>query len=779
MDSAGSLRSRQYGFNLFLVGFLVLFLELACIRWFSAYVVFLQFFTNVVLIACFLGMSCGCLAARRRWNWLAWFPFIALATVMAAVATFVVYDLWAGIAIDVGHQASPQEVFFGTEDRNPDVAQFAVPIEWIAAVFFVLIALMFVGLGQVLGRAFDSYPNRVLGYTLNIGGSLVGILGFSALSFAQAEPVIWFLISCGGIAYLLYQDKTLSLSRVVTLVMLPAIVAIPPTHFEHTRPVIWFLISCGGIAYLLYQDKTLSLSRVVALVTLLMIIVAPVYFYWRDPSPESRWSPYYLVDLDRDESGIIAVNNIGHQQMVPFDTRGSSYSLIHLLEQHSGGPPFQDALIIGAGSGNDIDHALRFGVKRIDAVEIDPVIQDIGIRYHPDQPYQDKRVVAHLDDGRHFLHTTDRKYDLVVYALVDSLILHSGYANLRLESYLFTEQAFEDIRRVLKPDGIFVAYNYFRQGWIVERIAAMAKQVFGCDPLVLGLPYVETLKSSESVGFMTVIAGCNPRFAAAFQEHGTFWLNVAPSKNLTVDGFKIRPASEVDWQRIAPTRLIHDLKPSRQFTSDDWPFLYVRGKLIPNLTVRLMIVLGVIGMAMVCFFMPKGRLRPNSRMFFLGAAFMLLETKAIVQMALLFGSTWLVNSAVFFTVLVLILLANLYVLKMPSVRLLLHYAALLIFLAATVLVPFDAFLSGGIVWRYAMPCVLALGPMFFAGVIFARSFRDEVNPDQAFGFNIAGSVVGGLTESFSTLVGFRHLLILAIGFYVLSVWVPSVRGKSS
>jgi hypothetical protein len=182
---------------------------------------------------------------------------------------------------------------------------------------------------------------------------------------------------------------------------------------------------------------------------------------------------------------------------------------------------------------------------------------------------------------------------------------------------------------------------------------------------------------------------------------------------------------------------------------------------------------------MVYLFMPKGRLRFSSRMFFLGSAFMLLETKAVVQIALLFGSTWLVNSAVLFTVLVLILLANLYILKMPYARLGLHYAALLIFLAATVFVPFDTFLSGGIVWRYFVPCVLALGPMFFAGVIFARSFRDEINPDQAFGFNIAGSVLGGLTESFSTLLGFQHLLILAICFYVLSVWIPSVRGKLS
>ena len=100
----------------------MLFLELACIRWFAAYVVFLQFFTNVVLIASFLGMSCGCLAARR----LAWFPFIALATVVAVA----VYHYWSGLAVDVGHQASPQEV-------NPDVAQFVVPIEAIAAVFFI------------------------------------------------------------------------------------------------------------------------------------------------------------------------------------------------------------------------------------------------------------------------------------------------------------------------------------------------------------------------------------------------------------------------------------------------------------------------------------------------------------------------------------------------------------------------------------------------------------------------------------------------------------------
>ena len=57
--------------DLFLISFLGLFLELACIRWFGSTVVFLTFFTNLVLMACFLGLSVGCLAARSRRDWIA------------------------------------------------------------------------------------------------------------------------------------------------------------------------------------------------------------------------------------------------------------------------------------------------------------------------------------------------------------------------------------------------------------------------------------------------------------------------------------------------------------------------------------------------------------------------------------------------------------------------------------------------------------------------------------------------------------------------------------
>jgi len=729
------LTSKAQALNLFLVGFLVLFLELACIRWFAAQVIFLQFFTNLVLIACFLGMSCGCLAARQPRDWLGRFPWLALSTFTLAVLTFSAYHYWEGVAIDVGNQGSPQQVFFGTEDRNPDVAQFVVPIDLIAGVFFVLIALLFVGLGQVLGRAFDAYPRRVVGYTLNIGGSLAGIVAFTIISFAQAPPVIWFLIGFAGVAFLLHRQRGLTALRAGALVLLLSLVGVTSVSFAENE--------------------------------------------------ESHWSPYYAVSHEKP-SGKIAVNTIGHQSMVPFDRAGSVYSLIHLLKQHAGGRPFEDALVIGAGSGNDVAHALRHGVEHVDAVEIDPAIQEIGVRFHPDRPYDDPRVTPHLDDGRHFLRTTEQKYDVVVYALVDSLILHSSYANIRLESFLFTEQAFADVNRVLKPGGIFVMYNFYRQGWIVQRAATMAEQVFGRPPVILSMPSQEVISPEDpQEGYTVIITGDNRAIAEAFDRHGGFWLHRSPPKNLDVNGYtfdaQTAPAEEQEaWHRISPATLQGD-EQTLATTSDDWPFFYLRQAMIPMLNVRSMIVLGGLGLGMVFFFLPKGegRVRLSGRMFFLGAAFMLLETKAVVHLALLFGSTWLTNSMVFFSVLVMILAANLYVIKVPGLKLKWHYTGLFALLAANALIPLEVFLEGGVLWRYVAPCTLVMAPIFFAGVIFARSFRDMKHPDQAFGSNIAGAVVGGFSETFSMLVGFRYMLVVAIGFYFLSIFRRTASGGTN
>src|SRR5437016_3711684 len=160
--------------DLFLVSLVILFLELACIRWFPAHVLFLTFFTNTVLLACFLGMSLGCLAAGHRRDYLRWTPYLLFVVIAAGCLVDKVHGQLAHY-VDVNAR-TPQLIFFGTEYHARDTKFFEIPMEAIMGVFFLLLALMMVGPGQELGRALGRLPNRVQAYTVNILGSLVGIV---------------------------------------------------------------------------------------------------------------------------------------------------------------------------------------------------------------------------------------------------------------------------------------------------------------------------------------------------------------------------------------------------------------------------------------------------------------------------------------------------------------------------------------------------------------------------------------------------------------------------
>ena len=272
-------------------------------------------------------------------------------------------------------------------------------------------------------------------------------------------------------------------------------------------------------------------------------------------------------------------------------------------------------LVVGAGNGNDVAVALMEGARHVDAVEIDPVIQAIGAADHPDHPYQDPRVTVHIDDGRAFLERSRQRYDLIVFALPDSLTLVSGQSSLRLESYLFTVQAMQSVRSHLRPDGAFTMYNYYLPG-VFDRYAETITRAFGHPPSVdLGPPSAGPRRQ----GVLTV-----GRTAGAIT-HPTPW--VAP--------------------RHAP--------PS---ATDDWPFPYLPSRSIPPfyLVTLLLILVGSAALARR-FGGPFREMRPYLDLFFMGAAFLLLETKNVVQFALLFGTTWFVNALVFFGILLAVLLA--------------------------------------------------------------------------------------------------------------------------
>src|ERR1041385_8732519 len=194
-----SVKSRD-GFDLFLISFLILFLELAAIRWFPAHVLYLTFFTNMVLLATFLGMSVGCLAANRRRDYLRWTPLLLVIAMVAAVGVEISSGSFVKF-VNVGNQTRPEQIYFGTEYQSQDLSRYAIPVEVLCGFFFLVLALAFIGPGQELGRALKRWPNRLQAYSLNITGSIVGILVFAACSWLQVSAFWWFVVVAIGLSY--------------------------------------------------------------------------------------------------------------------------------------------------------------------------------------------------------------------------------------------------------------------------------------------------------------------------------------------------------------------------------------------------------------------------------------------------------------------------------------------------------------------------------------------------------------------------------------------------
>jgi SAM-dependent methyltransferase len=713
--------------ELFLISFLILFFELACIRWFGSTVIFLTFFTNIVLLACFLGVSLGCLAAGRGWSLMNGFVPLMLLAVVAACAVLWGYQKFTQVMIDVGSQQSPQLIYFGTDARRIDPTRFVVPIEALAGFFYVLIALLFIGPGQELGRRFNAVNNRILAYTADILGSLSGIAAFGLFSYFWIPASCWFAIAvCLGL-YFVKRLRALS-------------------------------IACGilvlGATYLADWPRDIegTLTEVI-------------------------WSPYYQIRY-KPRYKSIDVNNLGHQSMVRVDPAGPAYLLPHLLNRGAGGRPFEDVLVIGAGSGNDVAAALRYGARHVDAVEIDPVISALGRRDHPDRPFSDRRVSMYPDDGRSFLRKTTRSYDLISYAVVDSLALHSSYSSIRLESFLFTEEAFRDVKSKLKPGGVFAMYNFYRQGWVVGRLVRLAETAFGTKPLVISLPYQDRIKpTNDQRDYITFLLVGNDEskivdaIRLRFKKGGYVSLSdeperQAPQSDIGGTAPSSPAGSWTKFHKIGPA--VVELTGFERIPSDEWPFLYLRDPAIPTLNLRGIGLLAVLSLAGLFALAPIRKVTPSGRMFFLGAGFMLLETKGVVHMAVLFGSTWVVNSIVFFSILCMILCANLFVLAMKPRSLWPYFVLLIGALLVNSLVPMNRFLALPGTAKVIASCSLVYLPVFFAGVIFATAFRDSTQPDVDFGSNVGGIILGGLSEYLSLVLGFNHLLWVAIAYYLLA-----------
>jgi hypothetical protein len=548
-----------------------------------------------------------------------------------------------------------------------------------------MIAACFIPLGRSLGQLF-SQVKPLTAYTFDIIGSLIGIASFSIIAFLSLPPLVWF-----------------------------ALLSIP--------------------IMLLSSRMTIALVGLTFFVTVIIT--------WR-LGRGAYWSPYYKIVLYPTQPAgyIVDVNNAGgHQAMIPWQNKEPFYKLVYNIFP---GGSFKHALILGAGTGSDVDIALHYGVQSVTAVEIDPTILQLGVRLNPDHPYSNPRVHTVINDGRSFLENTTDKYDLIIFALPDSLTLTSSNTSLRLESFLLTQDSFKTARSRLTSNGVMVMYNYYRESWLVEKLADMAGHAFNNQQ-----PLVTTY---AGWGHAAVIME-GPRLATLPQ--GTF----GTYQEHTPTGHE---KLKVIGQGYYP---LTNATPA----TDDWPFLYLVDRSFPLLYVAGLAMVAIFAVGGTLIFAPRKVLRRfDWHMFFLGVAFMLLEVKSLTTFSLLFGSTWLVNSLVFFAILTSVFLAILVNRRFKIKHIGLFYVLLFGILVLNILLPPETLLLGNLAARYLLASVLAFAPVFLANIIFTNSFRDSEASDIAFASNLLGIMVGGGLEYFSMLFGYRMLLVLVIGFYTLA-----------
>ncbi|HLX36073.1 MAG TPA: hypothetical protein VKR30_12630 [Candidatus Limnocylindrales bacterium] len=593
------------------------------------------------------------------------------------VLLLVVVGLVTTIQLNVQIRSS-NELFFGLAESTAADANFLV-----LPFVFALVTAVMASLALPLGPLLRSMP-PLRAYAFDIAGSMLGIAGFVTLSALQTLPVVWFAVL--GILVVL-----LSAATGLTLWRLPSLVAL--------FAIVWISQTAAG----------------------------------------EIWSPYYRIDTYYGQNGqlYVNVNGIPHQALHPVN--GDKEPFYDQLYKWWPDRTYANVLVVGAGSGTDTAIALAHGAGHVDAVEIDPAIQQLGRAYHPDHPYQDPRVTAYVNDGRAFLRGTDTKYDLVIFALPDSLTLVSSTANIRLESFLFTQEAFASVRDHLAPDGIFVLYNYYRQDWLVSKLGSMLQTTFGTPPIA------RTYQST-----MAILAD-GPAVAA---------LNGAAPPGDSVD--PIPSPGPGDPPKAA---------------TDDWPFLYLRTPFIADyylVALAFVVVLALASVAAAARVTGTTLRRFSPHFFALGAAFLLLETRSLVSFSLLFGSTWLVNALAFFAILASVLLAVLINARFPLRRPGILYALLFVAIAVAFILPPETLLIDPPWLRYVVAALLAFAPVFFANLVFTYSFRDTKTADMSFASNLLGAMVGGALEYLALLTGYRVLLLVVAGLYVVA-WLFANR----
>ncbi len=707
---------------LLIVSVLGLFLELLMIRWISSELTIFAYFKNFVLIACFLGFGLGAHLSRQPINLAALLAPMLYFAFLIKLPWHSLRTLVRGLTAMLGSS---------TEVDVWGVPNFAWNGEMIGGMgltlalvipLFALLSLIFIPIGQATARMIEESKDGIKAYSINIVGSLIGILLYTGFCLLYQPPAVWF--AAAGIMLLIAFPSTTKVRLFTASVIAVCVlmVSLPDSRTAVTDSLTESMgVGNSRTEWSPYQKLQWSET---------VYKGEPVAYQLMT---NDSWYQY-VVNLSDD---FIRRHQTLFENVPP---EANAYNMPYYFNRKP-----NSVLVLGSGMGNDVAAALRHNAGKVMAVEIDPLIIEMGKKLHPERPYSDPRVTIVNDDARSYMQNSDAKFDLILFSLLDSHTTSSHYSNIRIDNYVYTREALSAARKLLSPDGIMVVKFLVNKPFIAGRLKAALIDVFGTPPVQFGVD--QSFNVSPGTFF---IAGNADRIAASMK-----------------DPFLANHVAKHSAIRIE----------SALVTTDDWPFFYQHAPGLPSSVILISCVL-----ILVCWQVMKRTAVPITEIswpfFLLGAAFMLMESQIVSRMALLFGTTWLVNAITISGLLLLIVGAN--SLESLGWRLPSNfaYAGLLLTILAAYFVPAEALFSNSMALKLCLAIATWCSPVFFASIIFIRWFSGAKFAGSALGSNILGALVGGLLESLSLWIGLKALLILALAVYITAWMVRKNLGRS-
>jgi len=419
------MSSRRAVFDLFLISFLTLFAEMAFIRYIPSNIYLISYYKNALLIAIFLGLGTGFMLSKTKRNYIELIPVATLALIC------LIFYFNHYLRIDIDYTMKDESIW-AEAWVNSHAQSVSLPILLLFA--YISMAFYFIPFGQETVRAMQPFK-PIAAYSINIAGSLTGVILFALLGWLWTSPAVWF-------ALLLV-------------------------------PLLWWI-------YRYSNNRMKAISSVAIILAIILL-----YSFHSLRYTAELWSPYSKIRVyklsEKPDGGFMFTTN-GNPQVGSFNfdaknepwfqERLAPYEVPYIFLKPS------SVLILGAGAGNEAVVALRNGVREVTAVEIDPVFALLGRELSPHRPFKDPRVEVYVGDARAFLHKTKKRYDLIVFGFLDSQYLLSHKSNIRTENFVYTIESFRRAKELLTENGVLQLNYNAAKPEVRVRFYLMLKDVF-------------------------------------------------------------------------------------------------------------------------------------------------------------------------------------------------------------------------------------------------------------------------------------------------------------